>query len=134
MYMKWTSKLETGNRNLDLQHYELIDLINEAHEVISSGGKKVQIADVLARLRSYVMFHFSYEDRLLDSRSIDPVLASTHRAEHNEFSQHFDQISALHSEGEAINLEVNLLEYLKNWLIRHIQHTDRELVRAIRKG
>lgn len=134
MYMRWTSDLETGNRQIDLQHYELIDLINETYAAISGGGDNEQIADVLDRLRAYVMFHFSHEDKLMDSKSVDQALARAHRAAHDEFSQHFDQLRVRLSNREAVNLEDDLLEYLKSWLIRHIQHTDKELVRALRKG
>ena len=75
MRLIWTPELVTGVRQIDLQHQELIDLINELDAAHESGLDDLALADVLSRLTSYVLFHFGTEEGLMAKVAVSSQFA-----------------------------------------------------------
>lgn len=122
----WNSNLVTGIRQVDLQHQELIELINELESAHNSGQDAVALADVLPRLMTYVFFHFN-EEETITSRVADGMEHfERHIAEHRQFT---DLISKLKfDQPENVSQAVaDLVLYLQTWLIEHIMKTDMQL-------
>jgi hemerythrin len=126
MPLIWDDKFATGVRQIDLQHLELIQLINELESAHAAGRQAEAIDEVLPRLGAYVLFHFGTEESLI------PVQASAHaekhRRQHAEFA---DRVAELR-EGilDSDDLEA-LIIFLRRWLVEHIMKTDRELSHLI---
>ena len=126
MPITWNSNLVTGIRQIDLQHQELIELINELESAHNSGQDAVALADVLPRLKSYIFFHFN-EEETITSRVADGMdHFERHIAEHRQFT---DLISKLKfDQPEKVSQAVDdLVSYLQVWLIEHIMKTDMQL-------
>lgn len=126
MPLIWTDTLATGLRQIDLQHQELIELINALELAHDAGQRQEAIEEILPRLRAYVMFHFGTEEALMPTA--DGMHAERHRRQHREFSERITQLGQMSP--ESIDLPA-LIDYLKHWLIEHIMKTDRDLVRLI---
>ena len=67
MRITWSTNLETGIRSIDLQHEELINMLNELDAAYSTGCDQAVLEDVLQRLGAYVVFHFGTEESLMAS-------------------------------------------------------------------
>jgi hemerythrin-like metal-binding protein len=132
MPITWNSSLETGHRQIDLQHQELIELINEAEAGQAAGRDPEVLQDVMPRLMAYVLFHFATEDGLMTQSGVNTAHATAHRQAHQEFA---DRVSAMKSSIDAgeSGLLAPLVIYLQNWLVEHIMKTDRELANALAK-
>lgn len=114
----------TGIRTIDLQHQELIDMINDLDDAIAEGRQTAAIDDVLPRLTAYVLFHFSFEESLMK----DAETAHDHFAAHAEQHRLFGaRIAELRAHPETSGDIGALASYLKMWLVEHIMRTDREL-------
>lgn len=129
MPLNWNATLATGNRQIDLQHQELFEIIN-ALEAAHAKGRMPQILEViLPRLQSYVLFHFGTEEGML--QGIPPAHIRQHRKQHEEFTAWLATLLA--QPHENIDLQ-GLIAYLQRWLVEHIMKADRELVRQLPPG
>ena len=132
MPITWNSSLETGHRQIDLQHQELIELINEAEAGLVAGRDPEVLQDIMPRLLAYVLFHFATEDALMTHSGVNTAHATAHQQAHKEFT---DRVNAMKSGVDAgeTGLLAPLVSYLQNWLVEHIMKTDRELANALAK-
>ena len=130
MRLHWNSSLETGVRQIDLQHQELIELINELETAHEAGHHDAALEEVLPRLTAYVLFHFGTEEGLLATVAAGSAYASHHLGEHRKFAE---KVALMKSAPAAEPAEAiaQLLEYLKAWLVDHIMKTDKELARQL---
>lgn len=127
MPINWNDTLATGVRQIDLQHQELIEIINELEAAQQAGRQAEALSEVLPRLGAYVLFHFGTEESLMAALP-HPAHAEKHRRQHDEFS---DRVAELHAQPtDDIDLGA-FVRYLQNWLLEHIMKTDQELGQII---
>jgi len=130
MRLLWHAGLATGVRQIDLQHQELIDLINELESAYETGQDAQALIDVLPRLSAYAMFHFGTEEGLMEQAAKGTPLEQAHLGEHQLFA---DKLTLMKNEVDATPRQTvgKLLDYLKSWLQAHIMKTDKELAKVI---
>jgi hemerythrin len=127
MTIVWNASLETGHRQIDLQHQELVELINELTTALEDGREAEALDDILPRLGGYVLFHFGTEEMLMSGLPAGNTHAATHFQAHRNFTARVDALRASAAAGEKLEAGP-LAEFLQNWLFNHIMVTDRELV------
>lgn len=125
MRITWTAEMATGAHQIDLQHQELIVLINALEDAHAAGREAAALDEALPKLTAYVLFHFGTEESLMQRSGIASEHFALHKQAHRDFAA---RIAALRSRPDAAAALPALLDYLKSWLIEHIMHTDRELV------
>lgn len=123
----WSDKIRTGNKYIDLQHQDLIDLINEFAEVVEAGAAPQQVTGVLHRLENYVLFHFHTEENLMANRRISHEHTQRHILAHQRFSENIQSYKA----GIQVAKPEEIVIYLVTWLTEHIERTDQELARLL---
>ncbi len=133
MTIIWSAELETGIRHIDLQHQELVELINQATDAHAQGRDQEMLAQILPKLAGYVVFHFGSEETLLSSAGVIGSHAQTHRLAHRTFSARIQQLKQASADGDP-NALPELADYLQTWLMDHILITDKELARQIRSA
>lgn len=126
MRIRWSSDLETGVRAIDLQHEELIGMLNELDAAHSGGCAQSVLDDVLQRLGTYVIFHFGTEESLMASLPHNETHAKQHRQQHADFIEKLSAIRAQAQDDGPRTMEA-LIDYLNEWLYQHILKSDREL-------
>lgn len=130
MAIIWNSSLETGIRQIDLHHQELVKLINELEAAHESGQDTVALKDVLPRLTVYVLFHFKDEEAIASRHAASPKHLELHIAEHRKFA---DLISDLEFDQpeETSKAVADLVVFLQTWLVEHIMGTDMKLASIV---
>jgi hemerythrin len=126
MRITWSTNLETGIRSIDLQHQELIGMLNELDAAHTAGGDQALLADVLQRLDAYVAFHFGTEESLMASLPRTEQHTEEHLRQHYAFIEQLHQMRAL-AKQENPQVMLALIDYLNAWLYEHILKTDRSL-------
>ena len=126
MRIQWSSDLETGIRAIDLQHEELIGMLNELDAAHSGGCAQSVLGDVLQRLGTYVIFHFGTEESLMASLPHNETHAKQHRQQHADFIEKLSAIRAQAQDDGTKTMEA-LIDYLNEWLYQHILKSDRAL-------
>jgi len=126
MPLEWNQTLATGVRQIDLQHQELIGLINELEAAQDQGPDAV--AEVLPRLSAYVLFHFGTEESLMDGLPGRPAHVAKHQQEHRAFAA---EVAALRAGNPSTAELAAFVDYLKRWIVEHIMKTDQDLAKLI---
>jgi hemerythrin len=133
MRLVWNSSLKTGIHQIDLQHQELIEMINELEAAYLNGHDDNALTRLLPRLTSYVVFHFGTEEGMVRKFAAGTLHAEHHLDEHRKFTQKVEAMKEISNieQQQAHPVLADLVDYLKTWLIEHIMKTDKELGKLI---
>jgi len=118
---QWRNEFSVQIGSVDAQHQMLFSLANELYRAMTAGQSNVVMARILDRLVQYTQAHFAHEERLMQQNGY-PKLAE-HRAEHEALTRKVLQFQSDFQQGKAM-MSVQLLEFLKSWLEKHIKGSD----------
>ncbi len=127
--IEWTPALEVGLEEMDRQHRQLVKILNELHQAMQAGGRQRDLVRVMDELIQYTKFHFSTEERLM-AEAAYPGLPR-HKQTHQALTAKVEEYAAGVLKGRA-TISLSILQFLKEWLNRHILGTDREFAEFVR--
>jgi hemerythrin len=119
----WDKSYSVNVKRCDEQHQKLFALMNQLHDAMRVGAGGSVVQKVVRELNDYTISHFAAEELLLE-RFGYPGLAE-HREEHQRFVAKVNQFRDDLEQGGGTS-SVAVLEFLKDWLARHIKQTDRK--------
>ncbi len=129
-FFQWEQRYEFGFESIDEDHKVLVGLINELFESISKGEGNSVIQSIVARLDDDGKSHFKREEFYM--QSINYSETPNHVSQHNEFIKRIDGfVEKLDAGINSISVEV--ITFLRDWLINHILHTDKKFVMELMK-
>lgn len=122
----WSSNFETGIAEIDLQHRELVRLLNKLGVTLIDDDN-FAINSVFEELVHYAEYHFQTEERIW-SRSLgeDDWLIS-HRKSHADFLPHIADIRACSHDVPLRGVVEKIVKFLIGWLAFHIIDSDRRM-------
>ncbi|MGF1643247.1 MAG: bacteriohemerythrin [Thiotrichales bacterium] len=121
--VEWSDEYSVGIEEIDEQHKVLVDLLNQMHDAIHQRRGREVTDGILARLGEYTKVHFAVEECLM--RLFDYSGYEAHKHEHEQLIAELNQlVEKLKAKNQSISFE--LLHFLKLWLVKHIQESDRE--------
>ncbi|KIM06573.1 MAG: hypothetical protein KU38_12785 [Sulfurovum sp. FS08-3] len=132
----WNSTFETGMEEIDRQHRLLVDTINQASHLLRDEYLQEDLRTIVNNLIRYTQFHFETEEQLMLERHYShqsPHDYEKHIEEHFEFSTKVLEIHQQIQEGKSIEGE-EIINYLCQWLVGHILHTDQVMVQTLYKN
>lgn len=121
--------LLTGISRVNRQHGVLVTILNEANAKLAEDHSTKMIERITRDLLAYAIYHFESEEALIKESGYDVAAAAeaeAHVREHRRFSE---QVVAMRNDlrnGKAIAYQ-SLLAFLGDWLVDHIQNTDKRL-------
>ena len=107
---------------IDEQHKQLIAIINELHDSMLEKKSGDIMARLFERLLRYVEVHFETEERLM--KTYDYPGFDAHKAQHDDLAARVRSMQEDQQQGRII-VSVDVMNFLKDWLVRHIKGTDR---------
>lgn len=119
---EWRNEFSVQIGSVDAQHKMLFGLANELYTAMTAGRSKASLARILDRLVQYTKVHFAHEERLMQLHGYPAFQA--HKAEHDALTSKVLQFQQDFA-GGRVNMSVQLLQFLRDWLERHIQGSDR---------
>ena len=122
-YFTWNEKYSVHIREIDEQHKKLVALINELFEAMKAGQDHEALGKVIAVLLTYAKSHFATEERLMRDYGYPEYLV--HKQVHDSLSKKVLDLNAEYQAGKPV-LTVQLMNFLKDWLINHILGTDKK--------
>lgn len=129
--IKWDEKYSVGISIIDEEHKELIRIMNEAIVVKQHDDNFDEISKLLKELTAYALKHFSTEESFM--AEFNYAEFQYHKEEHHDFSKKCIAYCNRVIEGDR-HIANEILEYLKQWLVNHIQITDRKYIECFRKN
>jgi len=126
MTMEWKKDFEVGLHDIDEQHKELFNIINNLMESINSGRGRQEIEKVLKFLQDYVVDHFKKEEGYMKKFNY-PGYAN-HKDQHDLFIANYNSINRFFEAWGASDGLVDMINrWVSNWLSDHILKVDKEL-------
>lgn len=124
---EWDSSISLGIPSIDEQHKALFEWINSLDKAIMGGDGSEAIEEIIWKLVTYVTEHFNAEERLMLSCNYPGL--SAHRKEHDLFVLRLREIQTNFI--DAHEMSKSILDFLSDWLVRHIRGTDQDYSRYI---
>ncbi len=118
---EWKTEYAVGIGSIDAQHQNLFAIARELYGAMSSGQGKASLSRILDRLVQYTGVHFAHEERLM--RLSDYPDFQAHKAQHDALTKQVLTFQA-DFDGGRVTMTVQLLQFLKNWLEKHIKVSD----------
>lgn len=122
--VEWQKEFETGVPGIDLEHQELITLINSFESGIKEKSNKNTLLDGLNDIYAAIYSHFTYEESVMERNGYDQY--EVHRADHIKL---LDEIGDISDEVERTAKfdEQRLKEQLNGWFAVHFRTHDARL-------
>ena len=123
LFIEWSDSLSVGVRELDDQHKELVRLVNVLYEALKAGRGREALKDILGGLVRYTKVHFATEERFFNRLGYPEK--DEHIQQHRKLVDQVLEFKKKVDSGQDM-ISVNLLDFLKDWLINHIQVSDKK--------
>jgi len=117
----WNQNLSVGVTRFDKEHQGLVQLLNTLHDEMLKGKAKDVLAPILDKLIDYTQTHFANEESLFRMHHYPDAIR--HKAEHENLRQKAAELQESLKSGKGA-LSTDTMNFLKDWLVRHIQGTD----------
>jgi hemerythrin len=127
----WKEKDSMGISIIDEEHKEFIDIINKAIATMEHNDNPKELKEVLYGITMYAMIHFSTEETYMMEFNYPEY--QTHRNEHIDFSEKTLAYCNRVADGDS-HFTNEILESLKQWLVKHIQVTDKKYIDCFRRN
>lgn len=119
----WNDGYSVGMLEIDEQHKALFDTINRLWSVLIGGkGSDGEVLRLIDELERYTVAHFTAEEIFM-AQADYPDLAP-HKVLHKNFVQRIADERLAVSQGKSLSLD--LLHFLKDWLVDHILVQDQQ--------
>lgn len=133
--MQWTEDLAVGVDEIDQQHKELFDRINNLVNAIKQAECKYTIDGTIDFLEEYANHHFGAEETIMLDNIYEEY--SLHKAQHAIFLNALAQLKKQAAEprvrGSSYDLSVTTNQVVVDWIVSHILNTDRRLAEFLRE-
>jgi hemerythrin len=120
----WNEKFSVGISSIDSEHQELVGLLNGFYDAVQSGKGKESLDGLLSALIDYTKFHFANEERLFTGAGYPD--APAHKKLHQDLIRQIHDLEKKFSTGANVGLALEAVNFLKSWLLIHIQGTDKK--------
>lgn len=126
MAIKWNENLAVGVSEIDNQHQELFERMNQLLEACNQGKGKEAVGDMINFLEDYVVEHFAAEEKLQKASNYPEYAA--HKAMHNECLNNVAKLKQqLELNGPTLPFVIAVNKTVVDWLTTHISKVDKGL-------
>jgi len=121
-FLNWDNAFSVGNSIVDNQHKRLFQLINELHEAMKVGKSKEIMSKIIDDLTNYTIIHFGLEENLMMKNKYPDY--PEHKKKHVEFTSKVNDFRKKYN-AESSVLSMEVINFLKEWLVYHIKGMDK---------
>ena len=121
--LTWSGKYSVGVQSMDSQHTVLFGILNDLHAAMMNGHAQSASGALLRKLASYTHDHFTAEEAMMASTRYPDL--PQHLVLHRDLIKKVDEFQVRFERAESM-LNLQLLNFLRDWLTNHIQSTDHE--------
>ena len=125
LFIKWDEKHNIGIPLLDEQHRGIVSIINSLYYMMNLGTDSNKMClSILNTIKEYSHIHFAAEEEFLKSSGYPDLTA--HKELHGKLIAEMERMGRAAGRHDFTAVEAKpLLDFLKNWWIKHINEEDR---------
>lgn len=122
--IEWRDEFSVGVASVDLEHRELINLINDLHGMMDEGTTHDQVVSALGEIYAQISAHFALEERFMRETEYEayPSHKDDHEALLDELRDIMDRV-----EDDGSFEEERLSRELEQWFTNHFGTHDAKL-------
>ncbi len=124
MLIKWKKEFELGVPEIDTEHKELVDLINNTYAALQAQQGSSSIMEFLGEIFARISAHFALEESVMRKYKYDGY--REHKAEHEQLLDDIRDIMDDYEDG-IMPSEDELSRRLTNWFAEHFRTQDARL-------
>jgi len=122
-FIQWKDSMAVEIDEIDTQHMQLVQLINDLYSALSLGKGKQQLNEIFDELFDYAKTHFFSEEKLMFVHGYNGY--EEHKKEHERFVDEIKKYKGKFESGDS-KTSIEVAQFLKDWLINHIMKTDQQ--------
>jgi hemerythrin len=119
----WNDSFSVKVKEIDDQHKNLVDSINNLEASMKAGKGKEIIEKVLQELADYTQYHFSTEEKYMNKFGYSGY--QQHKLEHDNFIKKAVEFQR-DFKAARLGTVISVSDFLQRWLSKHILNTDKE--------
>jgi len=123
--IEWEDKFSLGISIIDEEHKKLIGILDKAIFAKEHNANMEEIKEVLREMNNYTITHFTTEEAYMKAFNYPEY--QDHKEEHRVFSTEIIAYTYKVIKG-GYQIISEIIEYLKQWLVNHIQICDRKYI------
>jgi hemerythrin len=131
----WRKEYELGIAEIDHEHQELIELINEMHGGLAGDASPEAALGFLGELYAQVSGHFALEEEMMRKAGYDDLEA--HKTEHDELLDSIHELMESYDEGgtsgegDTFDFDERVAGTFRAWFEHHLKGADTRLHRFL---
>ena len=123
--IEWRDEFNTGIAEVDHEHRELVDLINQLHEQLQRDADHDTVSAFLGEVFAKISAHFALEETVMRKHRYDEYEA--HKAEHEALLDGIRDIMDDYEAGSYANADDALATTVQEWFVNHFKTKDARL-------
>jgi len=120
-FLDWKEEYGVKIREIDMQHQKLVAMLNGLYEALKKGEGREALGATLSGLVGYTKTHFATEERFMKIHGYPDYLS--HKEKHEKMTAMVLEYARKFEAGEIRN-PIEISNFLKDWLKKHILGTD----------
>ena len=122
-FIQWDPSFSVGHQDIDNDHKKLLGMINQLQTAIHYQTDETTIEQTLNELIDYTKYHFSREEKIMQDHNYPQF--EDHKQEHDRMVEQVTRFIDEYRIDKTRTIE-NVLQFLKSWLINHINGSDQQ--------
>lgn len=123
--IEWRKEFETGIADVDHEHQELVDLINQLHSKIENDDSSETVSTFLGEVFAKISAHFALEETIMRKHNYDEY--AEHKADHESLLDDIRDIMDDFDAGHYADIKEQLAHAVRDWFIGHFKTKDARL-------
>ena len=120
---EWNDTMTIGIEDIDKDHKLLVELLNLLYDAVENGQGKETTGSVLNSLSDYTEYHFAREEIMLKACNYPDL--ERHIKAHESLKARVMEVRKDYEQGDSADIDLYVLEFLKDWLQAHIIGRDK---------
>lgn len=122
--IEWKDEFSVGVAAVDLEHRDLIDLINDLHTLMGEGATQEQVMSSLGEIFAQISAHFALEEKFM--RETEYEHFPSHKDDHEKLLDEIRDIMDRVEDDGSFD-EARLSSELEEWFTVHFGTHDAKL-------
>lgn len=131
VFFRWTDKMSVKSEEIDQQHKQLVNILNELYQAFMDREHKERIGSIISQLSDYTRYHFNTEENYFTS--FNYFDREKHIKEHQDFRNKVDEFMKKYHDSIG-SLTYDVMNFLRNWLNNHIMETDQKYIECFNQN
>lgn len=123
--IEWRFEFETGVPDVDHEHRELVDLINQLHDQMGGDAEPDEISAFLGEVFARISAHFALEESVMRKHQYDQY--TEHKTDHEKLLDDIRDIMDDYDAGKFAAYDEALSSAVRDWFVDHFKTKDARL-------